>query len=111
MKFSLLLTLLLATKLVFSACDFGSDDSGSSSSSGGGDYSLSPRVIAEGFGTECDIQVSSQCAAADVYYAQYEECVYTYVSDPATQAQCEGYYDNYVIQANLCESVYNEFGC
>ncbi|MDX1455171.1 MAG: hypothetical protein R3217_06945 [Gammaproteobacteria bacterium] len=108
MKYVLIVVMLFSAKVVLSACDFGEDDYDSGSS---GSYSLSPRIINEGFGTSCNTQVATQCAAADVRYAQYEECIYTYSGDSATQAQCEGYYDNYVIQANLCQSTYDSLGC
>lgn len=101
---------LLGLKVVFSACeslDTSTTSSSSSGSSGGSSVSAKPRVISKGFGTQCGIQVSSHCAASDVRYSQYEDCI----NQRNSLSACEEFYGNYKIQANLCKKMYDEFGC
>lgn len=98
----LIISALVAFKVVLSACDV-SDTSTSTSGSSGGSVNLKPTIHNTSYSNCSEIQVSSVCQAADVYYAQYEECMYTYQSDPATQAQCDGYYSPaYTQTAQLC---------
>ena len=105
----LLLSSLFLIKLVTTACDLGTDDSyssGSSGSSGSSSYSLLP-IIHDTNYNNCNDQTAAQCAAADVRYDQYEECMSLYNGDPS----CNGYYDNYEIQAGLCNDFQQNVGC
>ena len=107
----ILIASLFAMKVVFTACDVGSDsssDSGSSgSSSSSSGFTLKPKTHNESYASSCHIQTASQYQAADVRYAQYVECMNLYDGDP----QCEGYYDNYQIQVQLAEDTRNAIGC
>lgn len=106
----LLIASLFAMKVVFTACDMGTDDSsssGSSSSSSGSSVSLKPKTHNTSYASSCNVQTATQYQAADVRYNQYSECMYTYDGDP----QCEGYYDNYLIQVDLAEQTRSTLGC
>ena len=109
----ILIASLFAMKIVFTACDFGSDSdsdsssSGSSSTTSSSSVSLKPKTHNASYADSCHVQTATQYQAADVRYAQYEECMYTYVGDP----QCEGYYDNYLIQVDLAEQTRASLGC
>ena len=100
---------LLAMKVVFTACDFdtGSSSSGSSSSTSSSSFTLKPKTHNASYATTCNTQVATQYQAADVRYNQYVECMNTYDGDP----QCEGYYDNYLIQVDLAEQTRASLGC
>jgi hypothetical protein len=95
-------------KIVFTACDVGTESSSSGSSSGGSSsFSLKPKTHNSSYGSTCNVQTASQYQAADIRYNQYSECMYTYDGDP----QCEGYYDNYLIQVDLAEQTRTSLGC
>ncbi len=106
----LIISALVVFKVVLSACD--DDDTSSSSGSSGGSVNLNPIIHNTSYANCSETQSATICQGADVYYAQYEECMYTYVSDPSTQAQCEGYYSPaYTETAQLCMDTVAAIGC
>jgi len=108
----ILISALIATKVIVSACDVGSTDSSSSSSGSSGSssssFTLKPKTHNTSYANCSETQSATICQGADVRYAQYEECMNLYDGSP----DCDGYYTpNYTETAKLCMSTVAAIGC
>jgi len=111
----ILISALIATKVIVSACDLGSTDSSSSGSSSSGSsgsssssFTLKPKTHNTSYANCSETQSATICQGADVRYDQYEECMNLHDGSP----DCDGYYTpNYTETAKLCMSTVAAIGC
>ena len=81
-RFLLLASLLIAL-VGLGGCDTDTT-SGSSGSSESASVNLRPKTHNPSDASSCGVQTATQYQAADVRYAQYEECMYTYAGSFTT---------------------------